>query len=204
MAKQYLSSQEILFRCFEDKTGQLRTSNGPYALQDYLNAVFDENTNSLRISSAVNSIVVPSEQLSLLVAPEDGQIIKLITEDDELFAPAGLYFYDGDGWVCLNCKAPYAFGNLGATPSLSLIPGASYTATVDAEITSFTVAFTRPGLCSITLTNATEYAVAQPVMDGRTSKLLAEAAWDGAATALSKALLEDDGVYLVVSAGGLV
>ena len=83
MAKQYLSSQEILFRCFEDKTGQLRTSNGPYALQDYLNAVFDENTNSLRISSVVNSIVVPSEKLSLLVAPEDGQLIKLTTEDDD-------------------------------------------------------------------------------------------------------------------------
>ena len=65
------------------------------------------------------------------------------------------------------------------------------------------MAFTRPGLCSITLTNATEYAVAQPVMDGRTSKLLAEAAWDGAATALSKALLEDDGTYIIVSAGGL-
>ena len=51
---------------------------------------------------------------------------------------------------------------------------------------------TRPGLASITLTNADTLAVAQPAMDGRTSKLLAEAAWDGAgaATALSKALLE--------------
>ena len=61
----------------------------------------------------------------------------------------------------------------------------------------------RPGLCSITLTNASTLAIAQPSMAGRTSKLLAEGAWDGAATVLSKALLEDDGVYLVVSAGGL-
>jgi len=62
----------------------------------------------------------------------------------------------------------------------------------------------RPGLASITLTNASEYAIAQPSMAGRTSKLLAESAWDGAATPLSKALLEDDGMYLVVSAGGLI
>ena len=111
--------------------------------------------------------------------------------------------HDGVGWTCISYSAAYALGNLGATPSLSLIPGASYTATVNAEITTFTVAFTRPGLASITLTNADTLAVAQPAMAGRTSKLLADGAWDGVATALSKALLEDDGVYLVVSAGGL-
>ena len=135
--------------------------------------------------------------------PITGQLVSLTAADDAAKAAPGVYMHDGDGWVCLNCKTPYALGNLGATPSLSLIPGASYTATVNAEVTSFTVAMTRPGLVSITLTNASELAVAQPSMAGRTSKLLAEAAWDGAATVLSKALLEDDGVYLVVSAGGL-
>ena len=135
--------------------------------------------------------------------PITGQLVRLTTADDAAKAAPGIYTHEGDGWVCLNCNAPYDLGNLGATPILTLIPGASYTATVDAEVTTFTVAFTCPGLCSITLTNETEYAIAQPAMDGRTSKLLAGGAWDGAATALSKALLEDDGVYLVVSAGGL-
>ena len=111
--------------------------------------------------------------------------------------------HDGVGWSCVSYESAYDLGNLGATPSLTLIPGAAYTATVDAEITSFTVAFTRPGLCSITLTNAGTLAIAQPSMAGRTSKLLADGAWDGAATALSKALLEDDGTYIIVSAGGL-
>jgi hypothetical protein len=136
--------------------------------------------------------------------PITGQLVRLTTADDATKAAPGIYTHDGDGWVCLNCKTPYDLGNLGATPSLSLIPGAAYTATVDAEIATFTVAFTRPGLASITLTNASEYAIAQPSMSGRTSKLLADGAWDGAATALSKALLEDDGTYIIASAGGLV
>jgi len=143
------------------------------------------------------------EVTSLPSTPIAGQLVRLTTADDAAKAAPGIYTHDGDGWVCLNCNAPYDLGNLGATPILTLIPGASYTATVDAEVTIFTVAFTRPGLASIALTNASTRAIAQPAMDGRTSKLLAEGAWDGAATALSKALLEDDGVYLVVSAGGL-
>ena len=140
---------------------------------------------------------------ALPATPIAGQMIRLTSADDAAKAAPGVYMHDGVGWTCISYSAAYDLGNLGATPSLTLIPGAAYTATVDAEITTFTVAFTRPGLASITLTNASEHAIAQPEMDGRTSKLLAEGAWDGAATALSKALLEDDGVYLVVSAGGL-
>lgn len=136
--------------------------------------------------------------------PIAGQLVRLTTADDTAKAAPGVYMHDGVGWTCISYESAYALGNLGATPSLSLIPGAAYTATVDAEITTFTVAFNRPGLCSITLTNAGELAVAQPVMSGRTSKLLAAGAWDGAATTLAKALIEDDGTYLIASAGGLV
>ncbi len=143
------------------------------------------------------------EVTSLPATPIAGQMIRLTTADDTAKAAPGIYSHDGVGWSCISYESAYALGNLGATPSLTLIPGAAYTATVDAEITTFTAAFTRPGLVSITLTNASEYAVAQPTMTGRTSKLLAEAAWDGAATALSKALIEDDGTYIIVSAGGL-
>lgn len=143
------------------------------------------------------------EVTSLPSTPIAGQLVRLTTADDTAKAAPGIYMHDGTGWSCISFEAAYALGNLGATPSLSLIPGSSYTATVDAEITTFTVAMTRPGLCSITLTNASELAIAQPAMAGRTSKLLAAWAWDGAATALSKALIEDDGTYLIASAGGL-
>jgi hypothetical protein len=143
------------------------------------------------------------EVTSLPSTPIAGQLVRLTTADDTAKAAPGVYMHDGVGWTCISYESAYALGNLGATPSLTLIPGASYTATVNAEITTFTVAFTRPGLASITLTNADTLAVAQPAMAGRTSKLLADGAWDGVATALSKALLEDDGVYLIVSAGGL-
>jgi len=140
---------------------------------------------------------------SLPATPSAGHMIRLVTADNTAKVSPGVYMHDGTGWKCISYESAYALGNLGATPSLTLIPGAAYTATVDAEVTSFTVAFTRPGLVSLTLTNAGELAVAQPSMVGRTSKLLAEAAWDGAATALSKALLEDDGTHLIASAGGL-
>ena len=140
---------------------------------------------------------------SLPTSPIAGQLVRLTTADATAKAAPGAYMHDGVGWTCVSYESSYALGNLGATPSLTLIPGASYTATVNAEITTFTVAFTRPGLCSITLTNASTLDVAQPTMADRTSKLLAEAAWDGAATALSRCLLEDDGTYLIASAGGL-
>jgi hypothetical protein len=135
--------------------------------------------------------------------PVAGQMIRLTDADDAAKAAPGVYMHDGVGWTCISYATAYALGNLGATPTLALIPGAAYTANVDAEITSFTVAFSRPGLCSITLTNAGTLAVAQPAMTGRTSKLLAEGAWDGATTALFKALIENDGTYIIVSAGGL-
>ncbi len=140
---------------------------------------------------------------SLPTSPIAGQLVRLTTADATAKAAPGAYMHDGVGWTCVSYESSYALGNLGATPSLTLIPGASYTATVDAKVTSFAVAFTRPGLCSITLTNASTLDVAQPTMADRTSKLLAEAAWDGAATALSRCLLEDDGTYLIASAGGL-
>jgi hypothetical protein len=143
------------------------------------------------------------EVTSLPSTPISGQLVRLTTADATAKAAPGVYMHDGVGWTCISYESAYALGDLGATPSLTLIPGAAYTATVDAEITTFTVAFTRPGLASITLTNASEYAVAQPSMAGRTSKLLADGAWDGVATALSKALIEDDGTYIIVSAGGL-
>lgn len=172
---------------------------------------YDDLSNKPAIPADLNDLNDVDDKLhgpvkevtSLPSTPIAGQLVRLTTADDTAKAAPGVYMHDGVGWTCISYESAYALGNLGATPSLTLIPGASYTATVNAEITTFTVAFTRPGLASITLTNADTLAVAQPAMAGRTSKLLADGAWDGVATALSKALLEDDGVYLIVSAGGL-
>ena len=50
MNKNYHSAQQILRRCFVNKTNTLRFSNTAYTIQDYLNAVYDEKTDSLRIS----------------------------------------------------------------------------------------------------------------------------------------------------------
>jgi len=46
----YYSSQEILRRCFDNNTGKLASSSTAYTAQDYLNAVYDEQNDCLRIS----------------------------------------------------------------------------------------------------------------------------------------------------------
>lgn len=46
----YISAQEILKRCFQNKSGKLKTSFGTYTVQDYFNAVYDEKNDSLRVS----------------------------------------------------------------------------------------------------------------------------------------------------------
>lgn len=128
-----------------------------------------------------------------------GQIVRLTAADGTALAPPGLYVHDGTGWLCLAYTAAYALGNLGATPAHTLIAGASYTATVDQEVTGWTLTLSRPGAVGLTLANAGTAAVAQPAMGGRTAKLLVSGAWDGAATALSLAVVEDDGTYLIAA-----
>lgn len=46
----YISSQEILKRCFQNNTGKLKATGGTYTTQDYFNAVYDNEKDSLRIS----------------------------------------------------------------------------------------------------------------------------------------------------------
>ena len=58
-------------------------------------------------------------------------------------------------------------------------PKRDYTATNHCRSNQLHGCLHASGLCSITLTNASEYAIAQPSMAGRTSKLLADGAWDG-------------------------
>lgn len=128
-----------------------------------------------------------------------GQVFHLTAADDTAKAPPGLYVHDGTGWLCLGCLAAYAFGNLGATPSLSMIAGAAYTMVVDQEITSATVALSRPGIPVIfRAANAGGDAVAVPTMTARTTKTVGIDAITGA---LSTGTIWDDGTYLWITCG---
>ena len=49
MAQKYYAAQEILKRCFENKSGKLKSSSGTYTVQDYLNAIYDSENDALRI-----------------------------------------------------------------------------------------------------------------------------------------------------------
>lgn len=68
---QHFSTQEILKRCFNSATGRLTVTN-TYDIQDYFNAIFDAENNSLRI--AVDGVVTgetPSGDVLPEVTAED-------------------------------------------------------------------------------------------------------------------------------------
>ena len=96
MAKNnYLQSQEILKRCFVNVTGKLKSTGGTYTTQDYLNAVYDESKDSLRIivdgggggeSSGSSYWGEPVNSVSdLPITAEEGTITPVITEDSLSF-----------------------------------------------------------------------------------------------------------------------
>ena len=98
----YLQSQEILKRCFNNVTGKLKSSGGTYTMQDYLNAVYDETTDSLRISvnggtsgggvqSYWGTPVTNVEQLPNTA--KAGTITPVLTQNSLSF-----YYYDGQQW----------------------------------------------------------------------------------------------------------
>lgn len=125
------------------------------------------------------------------------QYFYLTTADSTAKAAPGMYIHDGTGWNCIFYNAAYVWGNTGATPAFTAIPGQKFTWTQDQEITSCTVTFTRPGIISATKSGA--YAFALPTMAGRTSKVLFSGAWTAAPLALCDITIEDDGTYLICS-----
>lgn len=143
----------------------------------------------------------PGATVSALPAePVTGTLYRLTAADATANAAPGLYRYNGSGWVCESYDAPYDLGTLGATPSLTLIPGLAYIATQGEAVTACTVTM-QPGVA--TIRKAGEYAFAAPTMAGRTTKLLADGAWDSASAALALLTVESDGTYLVVAASEL-
>ena len=98
--KEFLQSQQILKRCFNNVTGKLKSNGGTYTTQDYLNAVYDESKDSLRIVvqgggsggnggvSYWGSLVYDETQLPQ--KEKQGTITPVIKNDTLSF-----YYYDG-------------------------------------------------------------------------------------------------------------
>lgn len=137
---------------------------------------------------------------SLPAEPVTGTFYRLTTADATAKAAPGVYRWNGSGWVCESYDAVYDLGTLGATPSLALIPGAAYIATQGEAVTACAITM-QPGVATIRKTG--EYAFAAPTMTGRTTKELADGAWDAASAALALLTIENDGTYLIVSASEL-
>ena len=109
--KEFLQSQQILKRCFNNVTGKLKSNGGTYTTQDYLNAVYDESKDSLRIVvqgggsggnggvSYWGSLVYDETQLPQ--KEKQGTITPVIKNDTLSF-----YYYDGKEWKMLLQSAP--------------------------------------------------------------------------------------------------
>ena len=50
MGKQYLQTQDIFNKVFQNVENRLKASIGYHSTQDYLNAVYDSSKDALRIS----------------------------------------------------------------------------------------------------------------------------------------------------------
>lgn len=106
MAKQFLQSQQILKRCFNDVTGKLKMNGGYYTMQDYLNAVYDEKSDSLRVvvqggipgQDGINvqtfwGTPVSSKQ-QLPLEAKQGTLTPVIGQTTLQF-----YYFDGKEWI---------------------------------------------------------------------------------------------------------
>lgn len=111
--KEFLQSQQILKRCFNNVTGKLKSNGGTYTTQDYLNAVYDQSKDSLRIVvqgggnggtggngvSYWGSLVYDESQLPQ--KQKQGTITPVIKNDTLSF-----YYYDGTQWSLLLQSTP--------------------------------------------------------------------------------------------------
>lgn len=97
MQKQYLQTQDIFNRVFQNNTGTLRASMGYFTTQDYINAVFDYSKNALRIKVDGSMLPVVGSVDEL---PENAEINSIcpVTPGD-----GSIYFYQWNGteWISL-------------------------------------------------------------------------------------------------------
>lgn len=128
-----------------------------------------------------------------------GLVYRLTTTDNVVKVPPGFYYHDGTGWICNGCAGVYAYGNLGATPSMSLISGAAYSWVVNQIVTSWSLTMSRPGEPAIYFcANAGGLAVAVPTMSGRGNETIG---WDKITEEKTTGSIVDNGVDLFLTCG---
>lgn len=97
MAKQYLQTQDIFNKVFQNQSGTLLAGNY-YSTQDYLNAVYDTEKNALRIK--LDGAMLPAvSSVSLLpVFADINSIAPVVSGDGSI----RFYQWDGEKWKILN------------------------------------------------------------------------------------------------------
>ena len=93
MWSNYISSQEILNRVFVNRTGSLRAGTAN-AGQDILNSVYDEKSDSLRMTIAGGMLPAVTSEAELPSIADPGQICPVTGGDGSL----EFYQYDGASW----------------------------------------------------------------------------------------------------------
>ena len=92
----FYQAQEVLRKCFKNKTNRLSVNN-LYSVQDYLNAVYDEENDALRICFDGNSPEGSGFNIFIeaYAKKEDGQVIAFYSDDEfeNILTPNAEQFY---------------------------------------------------------------------------------------------------------------
>lgn len=109
MNKEFLQVQEILRRCFENKTNTIKAKSWG-STQDYFNAVYDENEDAIRVNFAgtgAGFLYWLGAFESVDDLPDPGPSASSARRGccalvmDESTDSAAIYWYDGDEWRIL-------------------------------------------------------------------------------------------------------
>jgi len=178
-------------------TAPLKFTSGPLTTAavagqiEYLSGVF-----YFRASDTLSFATISGTSLPTGGNIITGQKFRLTANDAVAFAGPGEYTHDGTGWICTACWGLYPLGNLGAAPTLTLIPGCEYTAVHDQNITTApAITMTRTGGVLIYKSGAFTI-IGKPTMTARASVENGTGAWTDSAAAKSLWTLYNDGTNL--------
>lgn len=107
---QFLSTQTIFQQVFQNASGKLKGSLGHYTTQDYLNAVFDNSKDALRISVEGGALPTVGSLEELSSEPTLGEVGAVVPGDGTI----QFYQWNGEAWSPLG-----GTGSGGGSSSLS-------------------------------------------------------------------------------------
>lgn len=166
--------------------------------------LLNRNAASAHTPTAVGSVAYRA----LAALPTGGGIVAgehilLTAQDATAKAGPGEYMSpDGTNWVCIECHTAYAWGNLGATPTLALIAGCKYLFTQDQLISACAVTMAFDGSCDFVKTGA--FTFATPTMADHTVLQRTASGWTDAGAAVVEGCFNHIGTRLAISAVALV